>query len=259
MKFIRLLSVFFLTIFLVTGCSTSAKEDLHIKRVPVKLDHAIDGDTISVIYNGKPRTVRFLLIDTPETSHPKLGEQPFGQEAKSFTKKMVEGANTLELEFDIGPNHDKYSRLLAYVYVDGKMLQESLLEKGLARVAYIYPPNVRYVDRFEAIQKESQKKRIGIWQIENYAQDNGFHPEVMRTKRSTIHNMISSQTTGGDNKGAHTTPVKPSNGCKIKGNINAKGDKIYHTPSSPSYDNTKPEVWFCSEKEALSAGFHAPR
>ena len=44
-------------------------------------------------------------------------------------------------------------------------------------------------------------------------------------------------------------------GCYIKGNINARGDKIYHTPSSPSYEETvidesRGERWFCTETEA---------
>ncbi|TYO97241.1 ComEC/Rec2 family competence protein [Desulfallas thermosapovorans] len=41
----------------------------------------------------------------------------------------------------------------------------------------------------------------------------------------------------------------------IKGNINSKGEKIYHMPDSPYYDSVKPERWFKTEKEALAAGF----
>lgn len=46
--------------------------------------------------------------------------------------------------------------------------------------------------------------------------------------------------------------------CDIKGNIS--GDKIYHLPDCASYDKTtidesKGERWFCSEKEAVDAGW----
>lgn len=46
----------------------------------------------------------------------------------------------------------------------------------------------------------------------------------------------------------------------IKGNINTRGERIYHTPSSASYagvqvDERKGERWFCSEDEARSAGW----
>ena len=61
--------------------------------------------------------------------------------------------------------------------------------------------------------------------------------------------------------GGCATPPDPS--CAIKGNVNSKGERIYHTPSSRSYNNTdvKPEEgdrWFCTEDEARAAGFRAP-
>jgi len=45
----------------------------------------------------------------------------------------------------------------------------------------------------------------------------------------------------------------------IKGNINSKGEKIYHIPGDPWYDRTKAEVWFKTEAEAQSAGFRPPK
>ena len=62
---------------------------------------------------------------------------------------------------------------------------------------------------------------------------------------------------GGDQEGA-------PDGCIIKGNINSKGDKIYHYPGMSSYgstkiDESKGERWFCSEEEARAAGWRAPR
>ncbi len=53
-------------------------------------------------------------------------------------------------------------------------------------------------------------------------------------------------------------------GCPIKGNIARDGERIYHTPwGSQWYDRTKisldqGEHSFCSEREALDAGWRAP-
>jgi hypothetical protein len=52
-------------------------------------------------------------------------------------------------------------------------------------------------------------------------------------------------------------------GCPIKGNIARHGERIYHAPWSPWYrktsvDERKGERWFCSEREALDAGWRAP-
>ncbi|MCR2821664.1 thermonuclease family protein [Lederbergia panacisoli] len=227
----RLFPYFFILLLILNliGCSRNTSN-----RVEVTLAEPIDGDTIAVMYKGEREKVRFLLVDSPETSHPRLGEQPYGLEAKEFTSSLVENANKIEVEFDIGPNQDKYGRLLAYVYLDGKMIQEELLKRGLARVAYIYPPNTRYVDQFDAIQKKAQKDGVGIWEIENYAQEDGFHPETM-----------------GSNS------EESSKDCLIKGNIGS--EKIYHTPDSPWYEQTKPEMMFCTEEEAVKAGFRPPK
>ena len=53
-------------------------------------------------------------------------------------------------------------------------------------------------------------------------------------------------------------------GCMIKGNINSKGDHIYHCPRWRDYDKTeideeKGERWFCTEEEARAAGWRAPK
>ncbi|TJY43552.1 phospholipase D family protein [Cohnella pontilimi] len=47
----------------------------------------------------------------------------------------------------------------------------------------------------------------------------------------------------------------PCTNPQIKGNINARGDKIYHVPGGRSYKGTKAEQMFCSEEEAEAAGF----
>ncbi|MDG4898169.1 hypothetical protein P9272_32025 [Mesorhizobium sp. WSM4976] len=49
-------------------------------------------------------------------------------------------------------------------------------------------------------------------------------------------------------------------GCDIKGNINARGEHIYHVPGQEYYSATRinparGERWFCSEWEAWWAGW----
>ena len=48
--------------------------------------------------------------------------------------------------------------------------------------------------------------------------------------------------------------------CRIKGNISRSGERIYHIPGGQYYDRTKinpskSERWFCSEAEAIAAGW----
>lgn len=134
----------------------------------------IDGDTMKVkLENGKEETVRFLLIDTPETKHPSLGVQPFGPEASDYVKKYAGEGKKVQLELDVS-ERDKYGRLLAYVWVDGQMLNRMLVEQGLARVAYVYAPNTKYVDYLQDVQSKAQIAKKGIWSVEDYVTDKGF-------------------------------------------------------------------------------------
>lgn len=220
-------------------------EQSDILKVPAIVTKAVDGDTVKVAIEGQEESIRMLLIDTPETSHPRLGVQPFGPEAKEFAKQVLSEGKTIELEFDVsGMSRDKYGRLLAYVWVDGKMYNEMVLEKGYARVAYIYAPNTRHVDRFREIQEQARQNQVGIWSIENYATDKGYNTDA--TEKSKEEEQS-------------TTVVPPStsgnNDCNIKGNISSSGDKIYHVPGGQFYERTKAEEMFCSESDAEKAGF----
>lgn len=150
----------------------------------VTLVRAVDGDTIKVKYNGKVKTVRYLLVDTPETKKPNSCVQPYGKEASEENKKLVESGK-LELEFDKGGT-DKYGRLLAYVYADGKSVQEQLLKDGLARVAYIYPPNTKYVDEYQKVENTAKKKHIAIWSKSGYATDKGFNGCVVGKTKTAL-------------------------------------------------------------------------
>lgn len=61
-----------------------------------------------------------------------------------------------------------------------------------------------------------------------------------------------------------TPAPKSPQQCAIKGNISSKKEKIYHVPGGAYYsktiiDHSKGERWFCSEKEAVNAGWRASK
>lgn len=121
----------------------------------------VDGDTIKINYNGETKTVRLIGVDTPESVHPDESKNTdYGKVASEYTKTLLDGKN-IQLEFDV-EQEDKYGRLLAYVYLDGEMVNKKLLTEGYAQLA-TYPPNVKYVDEFTNIQKEARENKIGFW------------------------------------------------------------------------------------------------
>ena len=218
----------------------------------------IDGDTFKISYGNKEETVRLLLVDTPETKHPRLGVQKFGPEASAFTKSLLRPGTKVLIETDIS-ERDKYGRLLAYVYVNGKMINELLLEKGLARVAYVYVPNTRYVDRFREIQDKARQQRVGIWSIEDYVHEDGFGQGTTTHQSNATQSKSNSYTVsnhpGGSFQNNPADDKEANTSCKgkIKGNANSK---IYHLPGGAYYDKTVDNiVWFCTEEEAQKAGY----
>ncbi|WP_232331133.1 thermonuclease family protein [Thermoactinomyces sp. CICC 10521] len=190
----RILSAFVVSLLLI-GCNSQAaptKPTANFTNVQLVKD--VDGDTAKVKLNGKTETVRFLLIDTPETHHPKLGKQPLGEEAAQFTNQMLTHAQQISLEFDV-EKRDKYDRILAYVYADGQSVQEALLKAGLARVGYIYESK-KHLSDYRKAEEIAKEKHIGIWQCPEYAQKDGYHPDKWCKSTNTSGHSVPSITVG---------------------------------------------------------------
>lgn len=132
----------------------------------VKFSDCVDGDTIKVLVNKKEYTVRMLAVDTPESVHPTKGVEYYGKEASQYTCNLVKNAKKLELEYDdASDKEDKYGRLLAWVFVDGKLLQEELIKNGYAKVAYLYD-DYKYTEKLKSVQEKASANNIGVWDTE---------------------------------------------------------------------------------------------
>jgi endonuclease YncB( thermonuclease family) len=142
-----------------------------------------------------------------------------GQEAKEGLKDLIEGKPLyLKVLFN-----DDFGRLVSLVYTPDGMVNEQLLEKGL--VYYGGSSNEP-----AGISKKAQvakEKQLGIF---------------------------------GPNCTQETNKVNPK--CVIKANnrLNSGGNKFYRFPGCRSYNYTSVQLylgdsWFCSEKEAIKAGY----
>ena len=127
---------------------------------PALVTRVVDGDTIRVQIDGKEYRVRYIGIDTPETVDPRRPVQCFGKEASERNQQLVEG-QTVGLEKDIS-EVDGFDRLLRYVWVGDVMVNTTLVEEGYA-LASTYPPDVRYAERFAALQVQAREASRGLW------------------------------------------------------------------------------------------------
>lgn len=147
--------IFFILVLSFNLVTVSAKS--------ASFSKCVDGDTADLVINSEVKKVRFLAVDTPETKHPTKGEEPFGKEASNYTCKSLKKAKKIEIEYDEGSDkEDKYERQLVWVFVDGDLLQAKLVEKGLAKVAYLYG-DYKYTDKLKKIEKTAKKEKVGIW------------------------------------------------------------------------------------------------
>lgn len=137
-------------------------------RKTVQFSKCTDGDTAHFLMDGEDITVRFLAIDTPEYTKEK---EPYGKEASEYTCSAISNATQIELEYDDGSDtSDKYGRHLAWVYVDGRLLQKELVEEGLAEVAYLYG-DYAYTDELYEAQEQAKDKGLNIWSGEEASED----------------------------------------------------------------------------------------
>ena len=245
---------------------TKVEEKKEVKElIEVDVNEVVDGDTIKVrMPDGNEETVRFVLVNTPETKHPKKGEEYFGKEASEYTKKLIEeNGNKVYLEKDTS-ERDKYDRLLRYVWLKPykgaaptkvelreNSLNGKLVYDGYARVSP-FPPDTLYISEFKANEEVARANGYGMWKDEEKALSiDAGQPHDEETAQ--VH--INSTDERLDKK-----YVADSGDGQIKAIKTKDGKKLYYLPQYQGYDNIKVDFnsgghLYKTEREALEAGF----
>jgi micrococcal nuclease len=124
----------------------------------VTVRRVIDGDTL-VLAGGE--RVRLIGIDTPELARDGRSAEPGAEAARDFLRDAVEGRE-VTLGFD-REERDQYGRHLAYVYHDGRLINEEIIRHGhsRARTSYRFHPAMK--DRFRRAEREAREAGKGMW------------------------------------------------------------------------------------------------
>jgi endonuclease YncB( thermonuclease family) len=110
-----------------------------------------DGDTITVLRDGKGVKVRLYGVDAPEE------EQAFGTVAKHFTSSMSFDKTVTVLVHDT----DRDGRLVGEVLLPGgRSLNESVVRSGLAWWYQYYAPHDTTLARLE---QDARTAHRGLW------------------------------------------------------------------------------------------------
>jgi endonuclease YncB( thermonuclease family) len=132
-----------------------------------------DGDTVRVIIDGEEHRLRYIGIDTPETTAPDTPVEAYGPEATTANALLVGGEDVV-LEIDVSDT-DRYDRLLRYVWLapgtgdtptdTWTLVNLELVRVGLAE-AVDYPPDTKYSAELDAAEDGAREQGLGIWTSE---------------------------------------------------------------------------------------------
>ena len=132
---------------------------VYAKKIEVKLDKCIDGDTASLIINKNKEKVRFLAVDSPEIDT----NEAYSNEAKEFTCNLLTNAKKIYIEYDDNSDKkDKYDRVLAWVWADKKLVQSEIVKNGYAKVAYLYA-DYKYTKDLLEFENSAKVNKLNIW------------------------------------------------------------------------------------------------
>jgi endonuclease YncB( thermonuclease family) len=193
----------------------------------------IDGDTLAIA----GIRVRLEGIDAPETdqtcSRPWVGTWKCGVEASEHMARLVRD-RTVTCE---ARGTDAYGRMLGLCSVAGLDINADMVRNGMAWAF------VKYSQRYVELETEAREAKRGVWQGE------AKPAWIWRAERWQVAQTEKRET--------------GSPQCLIKGNITRVGN-IYHMPWERWYDKTrietdKGERWFCTESDAVAAGWRPAR
>lgn len=127
------------------------------ERRPVRVRRAIDGDTLILADNTR---LRLIGLDAPEMGREGRADKPWARAARQRLADLV-GGRVVACELD-EERHDRYGRLLGYLFWQGRFINEVILEEGLAHV-FIVGPSTRYAERLIAAERRARAAGRGLW------------------------------------------------------------------------------------------------
>lgn len=116
-----------------------------------KVTRIIDGDTIEVLLNNSPITVRLNGIDAPES------DQMFGSRSRQVCSELAFGKFVGLILFE----RERYNRIIADVILpDGRNLSQELVRGGTAWWFRRYAP---HDEKLRLLEEEARDNKRGLW------------------------------------------------------------------------------------------------
>lgn len=157
----------FLFLFLFVPNSVFAiTKGTKVDTVTITSDKCVDGNNARFMLGSNEIKIRFLGTTVPEPVHPTEDALYLHEEASNYVCKTLLNAKKIQLEYD--PNSketDSLGRTLAWVYVDGKLLQNLLVEKGYVDLD-LNMEDYLYSDMLNDSLVKAKEEKNGFWGID---------------------------------------------------------------------------------------------
>jgi len=123
--------------------------------------HTLEIDHPDPVSNRRRTHVRLWGLTAPLPARPGRKAQPLADEARAFTESNALNQIAI-LHLESHRPRDTFNRILAHVQLaDGVLLNEALLEAGLARTDDRWPH--QNLKRYARAERVAQRKQRGIW------------------------------------------------------------------------------------------------
>lgn len=160
-----LFSLLTAALFLQFGCGqkedTAGTPRFEVEQT-ARVKYVIDGDTLETKDGER---IRFLGIDTPEikkrTEEPP--DQPWGRDAANFVTLLLPPGTEIGLGFEAGPREGAYGRTLAYVILDGEVINALLLQEGYGRYKD-YGNVLKHGEYLKRMESQAKVYGKGLWE-----------------------------------------------------------------------------------------------
>lgn len=139
------------------GFSVQARCLLPESATRAQVEYVVDGDTLKLT-SGE--SVRLIGINAPEMGRDGTPDEPGAKAATHYLRRWLEGKG-VELISGL-ESRDRYGRRLAHLSVDGELVSEHLVARGLG-VALAVAPNTRLADCLFAAERRAREERVGLW------------------------------------------------------------------------------------------------
>jgi micrococcal nuclease len=115
-------------------------------------------------------------IDAPETPKgTKFPGQPYGKEAEAYLTQLVAGKRVTVEMYGV----DRYKRLLATIFLDGKDINLAMIEAGLAEVYRGPESGNPYKPQYQAAEETARSARKHMWvQVDTYESPRAYRKRV---------------------------------------------------------------------------------